>query len=665
VERGLRPAKWLVNPGNGKIIAKAAANNSFTPMNTNWHKIPVNMNPVRFTIIVLLFCCVQATQGQQAKKKIERSDQLPVHSYSISGKPSSLFTNDAALATLAASLEKDLESDLRDFDIQDKATLRGYYASLQDTAFFAGRYDDALSYLRKKNALQDKPVAKAMAGLFEQPVIDARKAGTAQANHVFEAEFAERLKILPFELVQDELKSAKGSWERMSTNLLTGFVEDHYDTLAEKTRSLPKDAATDILGIRLMIRDYLPYKDIIVSQLQALLDAHKLVKKDIWGERAITLSDKDDLKPVVIAIWDSGVDPSVFPGKMWVNKSQISGNGKDNDGNGYVDGAYGIAWDWYGKKSVGPLRALDVTQAQLDTYKHYASGSDDMQANLDTPASAEFKKKLSTLQKDDFKPFFEGLMLYGKYSHGTHVAGIALAGNPAGRVMVIRMEFPVLTIPPPPNQEWADGWVAMFRDSVRYLRDHGARTVNMSWDISAQEIEGDMQASGSGGTVEERHATAGRFFKMLKDSLVQSIQSAPDVLFIAAAGNDNNDARFSQDIPSAIDLPNTMTVGAVDKAGDETSFTSYGKVGVYANGSEVDSVVPGGDHQSRSGTSMAAPQVTGLAAKLFAKYPQLTALQVKKLILDGADEKEITGRKIRLLNPKRSFELAGQIASMK
>jgi subtilisin family serine protease len=186
----------------------------------------------------------------------------------------------------------------------------------------------------------------------------------------------------------------------------------------------------------------------------------------------------------------------------------------------------------------------------------------------------------------------------------------------------------------------------------------------MSWGISPQEIEEDMQASGSGGTVEERHATAARYFKMLKDSFVESIQSAPDVLFIAAAGNGNNDARFDQEIPSAIDLPNTITVGAVDKAGDEASFTSFGKVDLYSNGYEVDSVLPGGDHQSWSGTSMATPQVTNLAAKLFARYPQLTAVQAKRLIVDGSDVKEITGRKIRLLNEKRSFELAAQTASL-
>ena len=57
-------------------------------------------------------------------------------------------------------------------------------------------------------------------------------------------------------------------------------------------------------------------------------------------------------------------------------------------------------------------------------------------------------------------------------------------------------------------------------------------------------------------------------------------------------------------------LPNLLTVGAVDKAGDEASFTSYGPtVVVHANGYQVESVIPGGEQLAESGTSMASPQV--------------------------------------------------------
>lgn len=619
----------------------------------------------RFITLALICCTAVSTLGQQAKKKIENSEQLPVHSYAVPGKASLLLTDDAAFKVFVAALQKDLENDLQNYDIEDKTTLKKYYAPLMQIAVLEQRYNDALSYLQKTNALEDKPAAKAMAGMLGQPLIDAKKAGESRAQVIFEAEFKERVQKLPYEVVQNELKHMKSSFETISANLLAGLIEQQYDTLAQKTGVIPKSAAIDILDTRFTIREVLPYKDFVAAQLQILIDAHKIEKHDIWAARTIELAESDKLAPVVTGIWDVGVDPSVFPGKMWVNKKETPDNGKDDDGNGYIDDVYGIGWTWYGKKDVGPLRKLNVTQDQIDIEKHYAKGLSDMNANLDTTEARELKKKLSELPKDQVKPFFEGIRLYFSYAHGTHVAGIATAGNAAARILVIRNDWPYQMIPPPPNQEWAEGWASMLRDSVRYMHDNGVRVVNMSWGISPQEIEDDMQASGAGGSVEQRHATAAQYFKMLKDSFVGAMQSAPGILFVSAAGNANNDARFDEVIPSAIDLPNTMTAGAVDKAGDEAEFTSFGKVDVYANGYEVDSVLPGGDHQNWSGTSMASPQVTNLAAKLFAKYPQLTAVQVKKLIVDGSDEKEITGRKIRLLNERRSFELASQTASFK
>ncbi len=115
-------------------------------------------------------------------------------------------------------------------------------------------------------------------------------------------------------------------------------------------------------------------------------------------------------------------------------------------------------------------------------------------------------------------------------------------------------------------------------------------------------------------------------------------------------------ASTSHYMPASIDLPNVLTVGAVDQAGDETSFTSYGKrVRVHANGFEVESCIPGGERMLMSGTSMAAPNATNLGAKLIALSSDLTPEEVVDLIVAGANPSE-DGRRT-LINPRRSVEL--------
>ena len=111
--------------------------------------------------------------------------------------------------------------------------------------------------------------------------------------------------------------------------------------------------------------------------------------------------------------------------------------------------------------------------------------------------------------------------------------------------------------------------------------------------------------------------------------------------------------------PRGTRSPNLIAVGAVNQAGDETSFTSYGPtVVVDADGYDVESYVPGGARLKLSGTSMASPNVTNLAAKLFALDPSLPPQKVIQLIRDGATASE-DGRR-HLINPKRSVELLRQ-----
>ena len=138
-----------------------------------------------------------------------------------------------------------------------------------------------------------------------------------------------------------------------------------------------------------------------------------------------------------------------------------------------------------------------------------------------------------------------------------------------------------------------------------------------------------------------------------------AIQAAPETLWVCAAGNSNSDASFLGDVPASLHLPNLITVGAVDQAGDETSFTSYGNtVGLDVNGYEVENFVPGGTRLRKSGKSMASPNVVNLAAKLIALYPKLTPEQTIALMKKAADT--APGGQLHVINPKATVALPNQ-----
>ncbi len=158
-------------------------------------------------------------------------------------------------------------------------------------------------------------------------------------------------------------------------------------------------------------------------------------------------------------------------------------------------------------------------------------------------------------------------------------------------------------------------------------------------------------------TAEERKNAANKSFMIVKNALLEAFRAAPEILFVAGAGNDNNNADFNEGIPSSLELPNLITVGAVDASGAAAIFTSFGKtVKLYAQGVDVEAPIPGGEKLMFGGTSAAAPQMSNLAAKLFALNPKLTVAQVIKLIQDGADASAADNR-LKLINPKRSVEL--------
>ena len=197
---------------------------------------------------------------------------------------------------------------------------------------------------------------------------------------------------------------------------------------------------------------------------------------------------------------------------------------------------------------------------------------------------------------------------------------------------------------------------ADFMQMADYFRTRNVRVVNLSWGDDPQEIELWLSKTGGPSDPDERKKRAAEIYAIWHDAVENAMKAAPNTLFVVAAGNADSDASFLQDVPAGLKLPNLIAVGAVNQAGDETSFTSYGPtVVVDADGYEVESYVPGGARARLSGTSMASPNVTNLAAKLFALDPSLTPEQAIELIRAGATASE-DGRR-HLIDPKKSVEL--------
>jgi len=113
-----------------------------------------------------------------------------------------------------------------------------------------------------------------------------------------------------------------------------------------------------------------------------------------------------------------------------------------------------------------------------------------------------------------------------------------------------------------------------------------------------------------------------------------------DILFVAAAGNDNTDNDRRPHYPSNYKLPNVLSVAALDRKDERASFSNYGvqSVHVAAPGKEILSTWLGGKYEEHSGTSMATPFVAGVAGLILSVEPNLSVKEVRDRLIDTVDK---------------------------
>lgn len=611
---------------------------------------------------LLLTGIVSAAEGE--RPIIEVRDDLPRHAYTLDVPVTALYApqNRGKLVALAQQVTADIRADLDTYDIRDDNTVQSFYAVLGSAAMLEEDWQGYLDYLEKRQALETKDANRLTMGLAGKAVAQTQLSG-GSSDEAFAAQFEQLVAELPYATVEANLKSLKGRTEILSSALVLGSLESNYQPVVDRNNGeISFDIAAALVGSSFTFDHFLSVADTMNAVLDFTIKTNQVDKPDIWAARQMALTLEDAGTPVTLAVWDSGVDTQVFAatGQLWTNQGEIPGNGIDDDDNGYVDDVHGIAYDLHANKApdiLYPIGEFDADEAELQMQM---KGLGDLQSNIDSDAAAKVRKRMAALPQSEVQDFLESLSIYGNYAHGTHVAGIASEDNPFARLLVSRITFGHEMLPERPTLAGAHREAAMFLEVAEYYRAQGVRVVNMSWGGSLRGIEDALEANAAGGTPEERKALAREIYDVGDRALRKAISESPDILFVTSSGNSDNDVRFDEFYPSSYEYPNLLTVGAVDSAGDETSFTSLGKVDVYANGFEVESYVPGGNRIPFNGTSMSSPQVMNLAGKLLALYPQLSVASLKSLIIDGAETKDITSRSILLIDPKATLELAQQ-----
>lgn len=190
--------------------------------------------------------------------------------------------------------------------------------------------------------------------------------------------------------------------------------------------------------------------------------------------------------------------------------------------------------------------------------------------------------------------------------HGTHCAGVIGATHNALGIRGVMANVKLMAVKF--LSDSGRGETADAIASIDYAVENGAHVLSNSW--------------GGGGRSEA-----------LKEAIVRANEAG--VVFVAAAGNSRADNDTTNSFPANYKVDNVISVGAMDARGNKASFTNYGKesVHVFAPGVNIYSTVQNGGYKSLSGTSMAAPFVSGIVGLLISQESTLSTTEITQRVV--------------------------------
>jgi Subtilase family len=367
----------------------------------------------------------------------------------------------------------------------------------------------------------------------------------------------------------------------------------------------------------------------------------------VWVNKLYHFQRSDSIHDVLACNYQV-FDRSFFdPAIIWQNPGEIPGNHIDDDNNGIIDDINGYQYNIGHPELKEPI----VLSWQ----------------EVDTMAVKECARYLKTSYEsitEKYKHLFE---------HGSMAVELMLKNNPRVKFMAICdedlsnaiIDTSLFTNDISNNQQLIDSIVSLFikqfQEMALYCNRNDVRVVEIN---AGQEIK-DFYFRHCGVDSAASEEFAEKMMIKIKEGYKKAYLKAPNTLYLNSAANDNIDIGIDsmRKTMTSVRLPNVMVIGGLYKDLHKSFDSNYGsRVDVFAPSRFLLLLVKyktkrnQSFHNESAGTSAAAPVAANLAIQILEINPNLTAAQVKQLIIDGAD-KEPYEKGINIINPKKTIGL--------
>jgi hypothetical protein len=594
---------------------------------------------------------------------------LPVQNYIVPKKPSELFDDDAAMTTLMAQIKADAEKDLREQQFGDPRLPRMLHGVLASIALLENDLDKAQGHYDQMRELDIIASSKPLNGLVMMSAARAMLGAgmdAAKAEPAFEADFRAKMDELDWNVVGAQVTNDRKSARLLSEQFIRERLPMAFDPKWDaKTGQLGLQFAHGLVGMRASLRFMVPMTNAAIRVYDDLYTRHESPLPDIWSERQVTLTGQEGGSPVLVAAWNWGIDAAALGSQAWTNPGEQA-NGRDDDGDGFIDNLHGLAWtqDW--KPTTQLLMPTIDARCEPALLARMSVGYfDDFGEVFLTDERFQMKKlfqRLMPAQRDALERDMRLMMLRAQ---GTHQASVILEGNPYAKVQGVRFgSEDFWRQAQPPTDEASSRAAQAIRDAADLARKSGARVVHIGWQLSVNDLVAMLEAHGIGEREVDRRMMASPMLRPMREALEEVMKANPEILFVGGLDSTRQgETNVNDAIPTRFTLPNFLLINNVSADGLPNKFTSkVPYVNLFAKGRDVEGALPGdimgGMRTGMSGPHVASAQGANLAAKLIALNPSLTPAQVIELITKGGHQLPRNQPGMLMIDPRRTLELA-------